>query len=140
MVKRLIHHGCRNNQLLDIFDLSIQKPVFCEENWQAFRGIVDLERGNDCGYGGIGGLCSLIFAGRCDKGASYQGWPVCGPLNRSPRQQLLLAKRVFCHCDKLVWAEFDAIPRIIDKEQQTVAVGDVDNCVFDWEFGGYTIG
>uniref|UniRef100_A0A915JDH2 Uncharacterized protein n=1 Tax=Romanomermis culicivorax TaxID=13658 RepID=A0A915JDH2_ROMCU len=36
----------------------IKKPIFCEENWQAFCGIVYLERGDDCGDGEIGGLCS----------------------------------------------------------------------------------
>uniref|UniRef100_A0A915HTW2 Uncharacterized protein n=1 Tax=Romanomermis culicivorax TaxID=13658 RepID=A0A915HTW2_ROMCU len=56
LMKHLMDYGCRNDQLLDIFDLSIQKPIFCEENWWVFCGVVDLERGDDCGYGGIGGL------------------------------------------------------------------------------------
>uniref|UniRef100_A0A915I8X1 Uncharacterized protein n=1 Tax=Romanomermis culicivorax TaxID=13658 RepID=A0A915I8X1_ROMCU len=42
------------------------------------------------------------------------------------------SERVFCHCDKLIWAKLDAIRGIIDKEQQAVAVGDVDNCSLDW--------
>uniref|UniRef100_A0A915JY71 Uncharacterized protein n=1 Tax=Romanomermis culicivorax TaxID=13658 RepID=A0A915JY71_ROMCU len=51
-----------------------------------------------------------------------------------------LYKRLFCHCEKLVWAELDAIQPIIDKEQRTVAVGDIDNCGFDWELRGYAVG
>uniref|UniRef100_A0A915JTD5 Uncharacterized protein n=1 Tax=Romanomermis culicivorax TaxID=13658 RepID=A0A915JTD5_ROMCU len=39
----------------------IQKSVFCEEDWRAFCGVVNLERGNDWGDGQISGLCSPYF-------------------------------------------------------------------------------
>uniref|UniRef100_A0A915LA60 Uncharacterized protein n=1 Tax=Romanomermis culicivorax TaxID=13658 RepID=A0A915LA60_ROMCU len=56
LMKRLIDYGCGNNQLLDIFDLSIQKPIFCEENQRAFCSVVDLERGDNCGYDWVGNV------------------------------------------------------------------------------------
>uniref|UniRef100_A0A915J8M4 Uncharacterized protein n=1 Tax=Romanomermis culicivorax TaxID=13658 RepID=A0A915J8M4_ROMCU len=58
LLKHLINHRCRDNQLLAIFDLAVQKSIFREENWPALCSVVDLERGDDCGDSGISGLCS----------------------------------------------------------------------------------
>uniref|UniRef100_A0A915IW14 Uncharacterized protein n=1 Tax=Romanomermis culicivorax TaxID=13658 RepID=A0A915IW14_ROMCU len=53
--------------------------------------------------------------------------------------RLGLSKHMFCHCDKLVRVELDAIWGIINKEYQTLAIGDVDNDGFNWEFCDYAV-
>uniref|UniRef100_A0A915KX20 Uncharacterized protein n=1 Tax=Romanomermis culicivorax TaxID=13658 RepID=A0A915KX20_ROMCU len=78
LVKRLIDHGRRDDQLLDLFDLAIQKSIFGKENCRRLCGIVYLKISDNFGHCGVGSLCLSNFRMGGNGYGFNQRWPVVG--------------------------------------------------------------